>query len=152
MVCRYTGVVHFFMLAEPLLLLHTPTHAATHNTTRWVLRAAANTCLHTMPCAAGELLPSMYSSIAHSCTNNTVVAGYHDSRRNTDTPYRSRYICSSCARASVFPGIPVCPVYRFFFICHFFFFFFFFHLTYSRRTSSLPSCLWSQRIFPSLPG
>ena len=27
-VCRYTGVVHYFMLAEPLLLLHTPTHAA----------------------------------------------------------------------------------------------------------------------------
>ena len=35
---------------------------------------------------------------------------------------------------------------------YFFFFFFFFHLTYSRWTSSLPSCLWSQRIFPSLPG
>ena len=34
----------------------------------------------------------------------------------------------------------------------FFFFSFFFHLTYSRWTSSLPSCLWSQRIFPSLPG
>ena len=33
-----------------------------------------------------------------------------------------------------------------------FFFFFFFHLTYSRWTSSLPSCMWSQRIFPSLPG
>ena len=33
-----------------------------------------------------------------------------------------------------------------------YFFFFFFHLTYSRWTSSLPSCLWSQRIFPSLPG
>ena len=32
-----------------------------------------------------------------------------------------------------------------------FFFLFFFHLTYSRWTSSLPSCLWSQ-IFPSLPG
>ena len=32
------------------------------------------------------------------------------------------------------------------------FFFFFFYLTYSRWTSSLPSCLWSQRIFPSLPG
>ena len=31
-VCRYTGVVHFF--AEPLLLLHTPTHAAAHNTTQ----------------------------------------------------------------------------------------------------------------------
>ena len=66
----------------------------------------------------------MYSSIAHSCTNNTVVAGYHDSRRNTDTPYRSlwRYICSSCARAGVFLGI---PVYRFalftgsFWSCHY---------------------------------
>ena len=66
----------------------------------------------------------MYSSNAHSCTNNTVVAGYHDSRRNTDTPYRSlwRCICSSCARAGVFPGIPactglpVCPVYRFFLV------------------------------------
>ena len=32
------------------------------------------------------------------------------------------------------------------------FFFFFFHLTYSRWTSSLPSCLWSQKIFPTLPG
>ena len=34
---------------------------------------------------------------------------------------------------------------------HHFFFFFFFNLTY-RRWTSLPSCLWSQRIFPSLPG
>ena len=33
-----------------------------------------------------------------------------------------------------------------------YFFFFFLNLTYSRWTSSLPSCLWSQRIFPSLPG
>ena len=32
------------------------------------------------------------------------------------------------------------------------FFFFFFNLTYSRWTSSLPSCLLSLRIFPSLPG
>ena len=31
-------------------------------------------------------------------------------------------------------------------------FFFFFNLTHSRWTSSLPSCLWSQKIFPSLPG
>ena len=30
-------------------------------------------------------------------------------------------------------------------------FVFFFNLTYSRWTSSLPFCLWSQRIFPSLP-
>ena len=29
---------------------------------------------------------------------------------------------------------------------------FFFNLTYSRWTSSLPSCLWLLRIFPSLPG
>ena len=33
-----------------------------------------------------------------------------------------------------------------------FLFFLFFNLTYSRWTSSLPSCLWSQRISPSLPG
>ena len=33
-----------------------------------------------------------------------------------------------------------------------FYFFIFFNLTYSRWTSSLPSCLWPQRIFPSLPG
>ena len=35
---------------------------------------------------------------------------------------------------------------------YFSFFFFFFYLTYSRWTLSLPFCLWSQRIFPSLPG
>ena len=34
----------------------------------------------------------------------------------------------------------------------FFSFLFFFNLTYSRWTSSLPSCLWSLRIFPSPPG
>ena len=32
------------------------------------------------------------------------------------------------------------------------FFCFSFNLTYSRWTSSLPSCLWSLRILPSLPG
>ena len=32
------------------------------------------------------------------------------------------------------------------------FLFFFFNLIYSRWTSSLPSCLWLLRIFPSLPG
>ena len=35
---------------------------------------------------------------------------------------------------------------------YFYFYFILFHLTYSRWTSSLPSCLWSLRIFPSLPG
>ena len=38
------------------------------------------------------------------------------------------------------------------FVALLFFSFSFFHLTYSRWTSTLPSCLWSQRIFPSLPG
>ena len=33
-----------------------------------------------------------------------------------------------------------------------FYFIFLFNLTYSRWASSLPSCLWSLRIFPSLPG
>ena len=33
-----------------------------------------------------------------------------------------------------------------------FFFFFLFNLTYSRWTSTLSSCLWSLRTFPSLPG
>ena len=33
-----------------------------------------------------------------------------------------------------------------------FFLFLFFNITYSRWTSSLPSCLWPLRIFPSLPG
>ena len=140
-VCRYTEVVHFFMLAEPLLLLHTPAHTLLHTTQHNTLGVAGSSQhlpTHHAMCGrriivcpiewlvlscngsavVTELLPSMYSSIAHSCTNNTVVAGYHDSRRNTDTPYRSlwRYICSSCARAGVFPGIRVCPVYRFFLV------------------------------------
>ena len=37
-------------------------------------------------------------------------------------------------------------------LVHFFLFLFLFNLTYSRWTSSLPSCLWSLRVFPSLPG
>ena len=51
-----------------------------------------------------------------------------------------------------------CTVYRWLLHClltlsnFFSFFLFIFYLTYSRWTSSLPSCLWSQRIFPSLPG
>ena len=44
-----------------------------------------------------------------------------------------------------------CNTTSYLILCSQYFFFFFFHLTYSRWTS-LPSCLWSQRIFPSLPG
>ena len=50
---------------------------------------------------------------------------------------------SRCFTGGVFTSVSL----NFFFLL-----FFFFHLTYSRWTSSLPSCLWSQRIFPSLPG
>ena len=49
------------------------------------------------------------------------------------------------------PAFDVCSTYRCW--AYFSFFLSFFNLTYSRWTSSLsPSCLWSQRIFPSLPG
>ena len=45
------------MLAEPLLLLHTPPHTAAHNTTQHAgcCGQQPTPCLHTMPCAAGEL-------------------------------------------------------------------------------------------------
>ena len=48
-------------------------------------------------------------------------------------------------------------VMKTFFLCsllcvHLLFLFSFFNLTYSRWTSSLPSCLWTLRIFSSLPG
>ena len=52
-------------------------------------------------------------------------------------PYGSRV----CDVSFAFPGLPPCLSLLFFF-----------NLTYSRWTSSLPSCLWSLRIFPSLPG
>ena len=61
-------------------------------------------------------------------------------------------------RKQIFPHLwrittrPAVPDYKSSHSCRFFFFLSFFHLTYSRWTSSLPSCLWSQRIFPSLPG
>ena len=56
----------------------------------------------------------------------------------------------SQALRTTFGALPAAQAPR---TCTFFSFsFFFFHLTYSRWTSSLPSCLWSQRIFPSLPG
>ena len=121
----YRGGSFFHARGAPPAAAHSHTRCCTqHNTTRWVLRAAANTCLHTMPCAAGELCQLSDSTttpefsccgpcggrLHRICGDPDVVAGYHDSRRNTYTPYRSlwRYICSSCARAGVFPGIPAC--------------------------------------------
>ena len=49
----------------------------------------------------------------------------------------------TCAR----PWASFAPVF-----CIYIYIYFFSNLTYSRWTSSLPSCLWSLRIFPSLPG
>ena len=48
-------------------------------------------------------------------------------------------------------NIIVCSININITVCSFSFLLFF-HPTYSWWTSSLPSCLWSQRIFPSLPG
>ena len=57
----YAGIPGWFIFlfharGAPPAAAHSHTRCCTqHNTTRWVLWAAANTCLHTMPCAAGEL-------------------------------------------------------------------------------------------------
>ena len=52
----YRGGSFFHARGAPPAAEHSHTRCCTqHNTTRWVLRAAANTCLHTMPCEAGEL-------------------------------------------------------------------------------------------------
>ena len=52
----YRGGSFFHARGAPPAAAHSHTRCCTqHNTTRWVLRAAANTCLHTMPCVAGEL-------------------------------------------------------------------------------------------------
>ena len=49
----YRGGSFFHARGGPPAAAHSHTRCCTqHNTTRWVLRAAANTCLHTMPCAA----------------------------------------------------------------------------------------------------
>ena len=52
----YRGGSFFHARGASPAAAHSHTRCCTqHNTTRWVLRAAANTCLHTMPCSAGEL-------------------------------------------------------------------------------------------------
>ena len=52
----YRGGSFFHARGAPPAAAHSHTRCCIqHNTTRWVLRAAANTCLRTMPCAAGEL-------------------------------------------------------------------------------------------------
>ena len=58
--------------------------------------------------------------------------------------------CQSCSAGRRFYVAVSCIPWYYHMI--YFFFFLIFNLTYSRWTSSSPSCLWSQRIFPSLPG
>ena len=60
----YRGCSVFHARGAPPAAAHSHTRCYTqHNTTRWVLRAAANTCLHTMPCAAAELCQLSDSTI-----------------------------------------------------------------------------------------
>ena len=74
-------------------------------------------------------------------------------------------ICRSCSMINVLLQFPLRPYLNFPCVASHqfisttmnltyipFLFFFFLNLTYSRWTSSLPSCLWTLRIFPSLPG
>ena len=73
-VCRYTGVVHFFMLAELLLLLHTPTHAAAHNTTQHAGCCGQQPTLAYTPCHVRQ------ENSFHSCeVLQTSRAGRHQS-------------------------------------------------------------------------
>ena len=69
----------------------------------------------------------------------------------TSTPFYSSSCCSINRLYAQNPGFEIVreesvKVYLHIFI------FYFFNLTYSRWTSSLPSCMWSLRIFPSLSG
>ena len=74
-----------------------------HNTTRWMLRAAANTCLHTMLCAAGELckLSDSTTTSVFSCCGP---CGGHLHRicgeiQNPDDDEEVNRICEPCAAA-----------------------------------------------------
>ena len=65
----YRGGSFFHARGAPPAAAHSHTRCCTqHNTTRWVLWAAGNTCLHTMPCAAGELCQFSDSNYANLVT------------------------------------------------------------------------------------
>ena len=138
-VCRYTGVVNFLILAEPLLLLHTPTHAAAHNTTQHAGCCGQQPTLAYTPCHVRQenyanlvtALPLQNSpAAAHvevACTAFAVILmTTRKSTASANHALQRRSLpavpMSSCARAGVFPGIPactglpVCPVYRFFLV------------------------------------
>ena len=91
--------------------------------------------------------PNWSSEEAHPV--NTILNQPYHRRPSTDRLNRkdSQLVVSPEGESSPTPAGKTLP--HFFF---FFFLFFFFNLTYSRWTSSLPSCLWSLRIFPSFPG
>ena len=73
----YRGGSCFHACGAPPAAAHSHTRCCTqHNTTHWVLRAAANTCPHTMPCAAGELcqLSDSTTTPEFSCWGHAEVA------------------------------------------------------------------------------
>ena len=118
-VYRYTGVVHFFMLAEPLLLLHTPTHAATHNTTQHAGCCGQQPTLAYTPCHVRQenyanlvtaLPPQNSSAAAHAevaCTAFAVILM---------TTRKSTASANHALQQRSLPAVPVyryMPVYRF---------------------------------------
>ena len=129
----YRGGQFFHARGAPPAAAHSHTRCCTqHNTTRWVLRAAANTCLHTMPCAAGELcqLSDSTTTPEFSCCG-PCGGRLHRICGDPDDDEEVNRICEPCAAAKkstsstclpVHAGI---PVYRFalftgsFWSCHY---------------------------------
>ena len=95
----YRGGSFFHARGTPPAAVHSHTRCCTqHNTTRWVLRAAANTCLHTMPCAAGELcqLSDSTTTPEFSCCGG---GRLHRICGDPDDDEEVNRICEPCAAA-----------------------------------------------------
>ena len=115
-VCRYTGVVHFFMLAEPLLLLHTPTHAAAHNTTQHAGCCGQQPTLAYTPCHVRQenyvnlvtaLPPQNSPAAAHAevaCTAFAVILM---------TTRKSTASANHALQQRSLPAVPICTCGRF---------------------------------------
>ena len=97
----YRGGSVFHAREAPPAAAHSHTRCCTqHNTTRWVLRAAANTCLHTMPCAAGELcqLSDSTTTPEFSCCG-PCGGRLHRICGDPDDDEEVNHICEPCAAA-----------------------------------------------------
>ena len=104
----YRGGSFFHARGAPPAAAHFHTRCCTqHNTTRWVLRAAANTCLHTMPCAAGELcqLSDSTTTPEFSCCGPCGGCLHRicgEEIQNPDDDEEVNRICEPCAAAEKF--------------------------------------------------